>query len=103
MITVTPAALEHIRTSAEQTQCEHLAFRIAAKQAGDGSIDYGIGFDEAKDDDMIFEIKGIEVVFRPEYGPLLSGATVDYVELEPGQFHFIFLNPNDPNYTPPQE
>jgi iron-sulfur cluster assembly protein len=26
---------------------------------------------------------------------------MDYVEMEPGQFHFIFLNPKDPNYQPP--
>jgi len=35
--------------------------------------------------------------------PLLDQATMDYVEIEPGQFHFIFLNPKDPNYRPPCE
>ena len=25
------------------------------------------------------------------------------VELEPGQFHFIFLNPKDSGYAPPNE
>jgi iron-sulfur cluster assembly protein len=28
---------------------------------------------------------------------------MDYVEIEPGQFRFIFLNPKDPHYTPPTE
>ena len=32
---------------------------------------------------------------------MLRGATLDFVELEPGDFQFIFLNPNDPNYVPP--
>ena len=29
--------------------------------------------------------------------------TLDYVELEPGAFQFIFQNPNDVNYAPPSE
>ena len=29
--------------------------------------------------------------------------TIDYVELEPGSWQFIFLNPNDPSYVPPQD
>jgi iron-sulfur cluster assembly protein len=37
----------------------------------------------------------------PEYVPLLDQATLDYVELESGQFHFIFLNPKDSGYHPP--
>jgi iron-sulfur cluster assembly protein len=36
-----------------------------------------------------------------EYGPLLNGTTIDFVEIEPGKHHFIFMNPNDANYTPP--
>ena len=32
---------------------------------------------------------------------LLEGTTLDYVELEPGEHQFIFMNPNDANYTPP--
>jgi iron-sulfur cluster assembly protein len=34
---------------------------------------------------------------------LLDEAIMDYVEIEPGQFHFIFLNPKDANYQPPTE
>ncbi len=39
----------------------------------------------------------------PEQVPLLDQATMDYVEIEPGQFHFIFLNPKDPSYQAPTE
>jgi iron-sulfur cluster assembly protein len=28
---------------------------------------------------------------------------MDFVEIESGQFNFIFLNPKDANYSPPQE
>jgi len=32
--------------------------------------------------------------------PLLRGTIIDYVELDPGKFEIIFVNPNDPNYKP---
>ena len=33
--------------------------------------------------------------------PLLNGVVLDYVEMSPGEFQFIFMNPNDPHYVPP--
>lgn len=101
MITLTPAAIEQVMASAEQSGVSEAVLRLAAKKNPDGSIEYGMGFDESNDDDLAFKFKDVTVVFGGEYGPLLNGTTIDYVELEPGQFHFIFLNPNDANYTPP--
>lgn len=103
MITVSPQAAKQIRLAAEQGGMEHLSLRLAATKKPDGSLDYGMGFDEVKDDDMVFNCEGIEVVFAPQYGPLLSQAVLDYVELSPGEYHFIFMNPNDANYTPSAE
>lgn len=100
MITLTPAAIEQVRASAEQSGVAEAVLRLAAKKNPDGTIEYGMGFDEATDDDLAFKFKDVTVVFSGEYGPLLNGATIDFVELEPGQKHFIFLNPNDANYTP---
>jgi iron-sulfur cluster assembly protein len=103
MITLTPAAIEQVKLSAEQSNAAGLALRLAARKNPDGSMEYGMGFDESKDDDLLFRFGDVEVVFSGEYGPLLNGATIDYVELEPGNFHFIFMNPNDANYQPPGE
>jgi iron-sulfur cluster assembly protein len=33
---------------------------------------------------------------------LLTGATLDFVEINPGEWRFIFINPNDPSHKPPQ-
>ena len=41
-------------------------------------------------------------IFRV-YGDIYSGNWLDFVELEPGKAQFIFMNPNDPGYTPPSE
>lgn len=100
MITLTPQAAEQIRNAAQQSETENLSLRLAARQNPDGSMEYGMGFDETSENDLSFECEGIEVVFDAQYGPLLSGTVIDFVELEPGQYHFIFMNPNDANYSP---
>jgi len=103
MITVTPQAAKQIRISAEKSQSEGMALRIAVKKMDDGSFDYGMGFDEIKDDDLDIKGEGVTIIFSPLYDPMLNGMTIDYVELEDGEYHFIFLNPNDPSYVPPIE
>jgi iron-sulfur cluster assembly protein len=101
MFTVTPTAAEQIAKSAQQGGAEGLALRLAAHPAADGTIDYRMGFDEAGEDDIRQRCEGIDVVMAPEYVPLLDEVTLDFVELEPGQHHFIFINPRDPGYVPP--
>lgn len=103
MITLTPQAAKQIRISSEQNDSAGMALRIAAKKMEDGSIEYGLGFDVMADDDLDIKSEGVEIIFAPEYGPLIKGMTIDYVELEADQYHFIFLNPNDPNFVPPIE
>lgn len=97
MITLTPQAADQIRIAAQQSDAENLALRLAARQNPDGSMEYGMGFDESNEDDLSFTCEGIEVVFAPQYGPLLKDTVIDFVELEPNQYHFIFVNPNDAN------
>jgi iron-sulfur cluster assembly accessory protein len=102
MITLTPAAIEQIRASAEQADLQGLAMRIAAKRNPDGSLHYAMGFDDnLLEGDAHIDADGIEVIISEASQPLVKGMTVDYVEIEPDTFQFIFLNPNDANYSPP--
>ena len=104
MITITPAAAEQIRASADQGGMQGLAMRIAAKRNPDGSIHYGMGFDDNQHEgDVHVTSEGIDVVIAETSKILLDGMTVDYVEIEPGSFQFIFLNPNDVHYVAPQQ
>ena len=104
MITITPAAAEQIRASATQGNMDSMPMRIAAKRNPDGSIHYGMGFDDNQlEGDTRVTSEGIEVVIADTSKMLLDGLTLDYVELEPGAFQFIFQNPNDVNYVPPSE
>jgi len=102
MFKVTTAAAEQVLDAAKQGGTEGLALRLAAQQKPDGSIDYRMGFDDATDEDIRVSSEGVEIVMAPEYVPLLDGTTMDFVEIEPGQFNFIFLNPKDANYSQPE-
>lgn len=99
-ITVTPAAAQQIRVAAKASDSERLALRIAARRGADGSIDYQMGFDNARKGDLALESEGIDLVIAGEGGELLDGMTLDYVEFEPGDFRFIFDNPNDRTAAP---
>ena len=102
MISITPSAAKQIKESAKQNRMEGMALRIAAQRESDGSIHYGMGFDDLdREGDLRYTSEGIELVVAPTSRPLLDGTVLDYVEMEPGTFEFIFMNPNDPNYTPP--
>lgn len=103
MFKVTPEAAQQVKAAAEQGGTSGMALRLAAQQRPDGSIDYRMGFDEGTEDDIRFNTEGVQIVMAPEYVPLLDSATLDFVELEPGESQFIFLNPQDPSYVPPTD
>lgn len=103
MFTLTSAAAEQVLKAAKQGGTESMSLRLAAIRKVDGGIDYRMGFDEIAEGDVRVDCAGIEVIMAAEQVALLDQTTLDYVELEPGQFHFIFLNPKDPNYRPPAD
>jgi len=103
MFRVTEAAAKQIVSASKQGGTEGLSLRVAAYKKPDGSVDYRMGFDAATDEDIRASSEGVDIVMAPEYVPLLDETTMDFVEVEPGQFHFIFLNPKDANYNPPEE
>ncbi len=100
MITVTPTAAQQIRIAATQSDSDEMGLRIAARRAADGTIDYAMGFDEPRGDDLVLNSEGIALVVSPRERELLDGMTLDYVELETGDFRFIFINPNEPGASP---
>jgi iron-sulfur cluster assembly protein len=103
MIKLTDAAVEQIISSAEQGEMQSIPLRIAIKQQDDGSFHYAMGFDEQRlPGDVFVNIANINLVVSETSKDLVDGMTIDYVELETGKPEFIFLNPNDPTYVPPQ-
>jgi len=95
MITITPSAAQQIRIAATGSDCDEMGLRIAVRRDADGSLHYAMGFDEARNDDVIVASEGIALVVAPAQTELLDGMTLDYVEFEAGDFRFIFINPKD--------
>ena len=95
MITVTPAAAAQIRAAAVAADATDLPLRIAARRDAEGSLHYAMGFDDARSDDVALASEGVGLVVDTAHRALLAGLTLDYVEFEPGDFRFIFINPND--------
>jgi iron-sulfur cluster assembly protein len=103
IITLTKNAAQKIQESAETTHTQEMSLRIAVSKNQDESFEYAMGFDDNfADTDMKITSSGVNLVVSESSLPLLKDMVLDYVELEPGVFHFIFLNPNDPSYVAPQ-
>jgi len=102
MFKVTQAAAEQVRFAAQQGGAEGMALRLAAARKTDGTFDYKMGFDQPREEDIRFSCEGVDIVMEPEYVPMLEETVLDYVELEQGDFQFIFLNPKDPAYQAPE-
>ena len=97
MLKVTDAAIKQIKEAATQGNMIGMPLRIAASRSKDGTINYGMGFDDNKsEDDAVIELDGLEVIVGPSSRDLLTGCVVDYVKLDSGEMNFIFINPNDP-------
>ena len=103
MFEVTKSAASQIRDSAHSGDTEELALRIAPTRKADGAIEYQMGFDEVGVEDVLLNSRGVDVVFASTHKALLNGTVLDYVEIKPGEFRFIFMNPNDPHFQAPPE
>ncbi len=103
MFKVTRAAARQIRDSARNGDAEELALRILASRKPDGAIEYRMGFDEVGVDDVLLNCSGVDVVFASTQKEILTGSVLDYVEVQPGEHRFIFMNPNDPHFRHPTE
>ena len=115
MITVTESAIEFIHHSIKEGSIEsELGLRVAIKEASDGGYDYGIGFDEKRENDIVVSVgrgmidegstsESINIFINEELRDYLEDSTLDYVEMDSGEMNLIVLNPNDPTYNPPSK
>ncbi len=101
MINITREAAAQILASAQLAGDSEFYLRFAARFDSKGAIEYGMGLDARAEGDLIEVSQGISVLVAPGCVELLTGATLDYVEIQPGVRKFIFFNPNDPAHRPP--
>ena len=102
MITLTAQAARQVLTSAQHSGVNDVFLRLAARLDASGTIEYGMGFDDRSGGDLVAVSHGVNVLISAGSAELLTGATLDYVEISPGESQFIFINPNDPSHKPPR-
>ncbi|MFV1992432.1 MAG: HesB/IscA family protein [Acidiferrobacterales bacterium] len=103
MIKISKKAADQILASAKEGDMEGMALRLAVKKDDNNAFEYGMGFDETTDEDVQVQENGVTIIFSPAILDLLKDLTIDYVEVEANKPQFIFMNPNDPNYIPPEK
>ena len=90
MFSMTSTASQEILVAAARSDAAGMALRVAARRERDGTITFGMGFDEPREGDMPLQVQGVNLVIAPPSQPMLEDIVLDFVELEPGQFSFIF-------------
>ncbi len=103
MITITKKAAEEISLSTHNPETQGLTIRFAVDQTDEG-FQYLMGFDDRHEGDIHLQSNGVEYILAYEQKALLEGMVVDFDQIEAGQdYSFVFMNPNDPDYTAPEE
>jgi iron-sulfur cluster insertion protein len=93
-IVVTENAARRIAVLRTEEQAENAFLRIAVSGGGCSGFQYGLTFDDQRnDDDFAFERDGVTVVVDDVSLGLLNGAEVDFVEDLMGA-SFRINNPN---------
>lgn len=90
MLIVTPAAALELLAAARRSDAEGAAVRIAARGLDDGSIEFGMGFDEPRVDDEELRFDDLTVLVGSRSRPMLKGVVLDFVEIAPDRHGFVF-------------
>jgi iron-sulfur cluster assembly protein len=96
MLSLTPPAAREILAAAARSNAAGMALRVAARQTADGSIEYGMGFDEPREDDVPAEFGGLKVLVGAPSLPLLEATVLDFVEIAPDRYDFVFMPRPEP-------
>ena len=93
-ITLSDKAVEKIgELIGSQDDAGEQALRVAVRGGGCSGFQYALAFDQAKDDDHVFEAEGVKVVVDKVSMQFVFGSEVDYVEGLQGA-GFQVNNPN---------
>lgn len=81
LLTVTPSAVNIIKSLLEQRNIPGYALRVFVSGGGCSGLSYGMSFEQApRDYDALVEVDGVRLVIDPTSLMYLQGATIDYVD-----------------------
>ena len=93
-ITLTDKAADKVRELlAGQEDAPDQALRVAVRGGGCSGFQYALAFDRRKDDDHVFDDRGVAVIVDKTSMQFVFGSEVDYVEGLQGA-GFCVNNPN---------
>jgi len=93
MITLTPRAAKQIRTMQTETASEDKTLRVLVESGGCSGFQYGMSFDESKQDDQRLESEGVAMLLDPASLAYLDGSQIDFDDGLQGK-GFEIKNPN---------
>ncbi len=92
MFHVTPAASRAILACAERSDAAGMALRVAARVDANGQLDFGLGFDDPRDNDQRVLMHGLEVLVGAPSRSLLEGVVLDLDIDAAGLVRFVFVD-----------
>ncbi len=96
MISITPAAASRIREQGAGGGDGPVHLRVAARLDEGGAIEFGMGFDEPRAGDVQEACEGVVLLVAPASRELLEDVILDFLEVEPGEYRFVFARANEP-------
>ena len=91
MVDLTPAAATKLRSIISTKGLTGYGLRVYVSGGGCGGIEYGLGFDKTRNDDIVETAGGIQVLVDPFSAEHLEGTKIDFSEEAGG---FRIENPN---------
>ena len=94
MITVTPSAVQQLRTLLkDQASAAQRGLRVQIAKGGCSGLQYEMALDEKRAGDSVVEQDGVQFLVDAESAPYLQGSTLDFRDGLTGVgFHIV--NPN---------
>lgn len=93
MITLTTRAADQVRVMQAESSVEGSFLRVLVESGGCSGFQYGMSFDEAKEDDTHLESEGVKIVIDASSLAYMNGSQIDFDDGLQGK-GFEINNPN---------
>jgi iron-sulfur cluster assembly protein len=95
MITLTDKGAEKVREfiAAQGADVQTAGLRVGVRGGGCSGFQYNLSFDEQREDDAVFDDRGIKLLVDRPSLPYVSGSIIDFVDSMQGA-GFQVNNPN---------